>query len=208
MFPARFSSTVLRDPVTALRNAKPLLTALGGIFAILLTVIVGLHSSGAQDPDREMGSSADYVAPLPGEQARLDTIGTDLNLAVKALRADEFEETGVVSPPLVLDPTLQIQADRWAKSNAVEGRESAIDRNVSMLQVNLPSEEASAEALISRILGSPAHTDVLLDPEMTFYGIGVARGHERVWAVLLFSAADADLDEPAVTGPAGSSQDS
>lgn len=203
----RFSSlrNVLRDPLAILRNTQAIVAALGGIFAILLTVGVGLSSEDTQDPGREVGSSGDYVVPPLEEQEKLDGIRKDLNYAVKQLRAEEFDQEGIVSPPVFLDLTLQIQAERWAQSNAVEGQESAIDRNVSMLQVNLPAEEATAEAIMGRILGSQPHTDILLDPEMAFYGIGVARSDDRVWAVLMFSAAGADLDEPTPSG--GSSAD-
>lgn len=203
MLPARVTAAtkkMFRDPLSLLRDVKPLVTALGGIFAILLTVVLGLSSPGAQDPGREVGSSDDYIAPMPDDQAHLEEIRTDMGYAIKELRAREFEETGVLVPPMVIDPTLQIQADRWAQSNAVENSESAIERNIAMLQVHLPAEEATAEKLVGLILQSQPHTDLLLDPGMSFYGIGMAQGHGQVWAVIMMSASDADLD--ALTAPA------
>lgn len=139
---------------------------------------------GSSAPGKSDGADyTDYEAPDLNRQAELETIRNDINLAIKQLRFDEL------APPVIMDPlNLQFEAQRWAEQAAVTGRLEDSPQNVTMIQHKLPEAGASGYAFLEDWLRSPSHTNVLLDPRYTFYGIGVAVGHGQVWVAVQFSA--------------------
>lgn len=187
----RRSSAAWHSP----QRLQDLLAGLGmllsvvGLAASLLTGPAGGAGSGSVDgpvspsDGDEAGYEAGYEAPDAVRQAELEQIRNDVNLAIKHLRHEE----GV--PPVVMDPVnLQLQAQRWAEKTAVDGRQGDSPQNVTMIQHNLPDAAASGHAFVDAWLRSRPHTDVLLDERCTFYGIGVAVGHGRVWVAVQLSA--------------------
>ena len=174
------------DPVAALRDLLPRITALLTITSLVWAVVTGIGGSGDNDHDPGGGSSAegsgDYRQPPLEVQEQLNAIQSDLIQAVLELRNSE----GV--PPVVMDMDLQIDAQHWAERNAVLGREDNSPANVAMVQAHLPLEQASGHAVLEQWLHSEPHTAVLLDGAHAWRGVGVAYGHGQVWAVLQFSA--------------------
>lgn len=170
------------------RRLQPLFGLVAGAVILLTSVINSLSAYGVNDPDRQVGSSDEYIAPPLDDQARLDDIHQEFGSAVQELRLRELEASGSFAAALVLDPQLALQAQALAESNAVEGLEGTLDRNLSVIQLNLPVEEANAHAFVQQIVTSEPHTAVLVDPNVAFYGIGLAQGHNRVWLTLVMSA--------------------
>lgn len=174
------------DPLAALRDLLPRLTALVTVVSLVWALITGLgndedtpgHGAGDGSSTEEPG----YVPPGPDVQLQLEQIRTDLMQAVLELRHRE----GV--PPVVMDARLQIHAQDWAERTAVLGREEPSPANVAMVQANLPLEGASGYAILEQWLQSEPHTAVLLDPAHVNRGVGLAVGHGRVWAVVQLSA--------------------
>jgi uncharacterized protein YkwD len=146
--------------------------------AMSLVAGVGGGSSTAGGPPGDGG----YQAPGLEEQAELEEIRNDINLAIKHLRHNEQV------PPVVMDPLqLQMAAQKHAEQVAVSGELQNSAENVTMLQHSLPESGASGHAFLEAWLHSELHTGVLLDPRYVFYGIGVAVGHDRVWVAVQFS---------------------
>ena len=183
----RRSSAAWHSP----QRLQDLLAGLGmllsvvGLAVSMLTGPAGGAGSGSGDGTvpPSAGDEAGYEAPDAVRQAELEQIRNDVNLAIKQLRHEE----GV--PPVVMDPVnLQLQAQRWAEKTAVDGRQGDSPQNVTMIQHNLPDAAASGHAFVDAWLRSRPHTDVLLDERCTFYGIGVAVGHGRVWVAVQLSA--------------------
>lgn len=170
-----------------LRRWQPIFALVIGASLMLTSVISSLVANGVDDPERQVGSSDQYVAPDLDAQAHLDTIREDFGSGLQELRIRELEATGNFAAPLVLDPQLALQAQKLAESNAVENKEGELDRNLSAIQLHLPVESSSAQQFFQQIVSSQPHTDVLVDPEMTFYGIGVAQGHGQVWLTVVMS---------------------
>ncbi|AGF73317.1 CAP domain-containing protein [Corynebacterium halotolerans] len=176
----------LSDPVAAIRDLLPRLTALMTVVSLVWAVVAGLGGSTppAPEPDDDVPGAElpDYQQPPLEVQEELETIRTDLIQAVLELRHGE----GV--PPVVTDGNLQIGAQHWAERNAVLGREDNSPANVAMVQAHLPIEQASGHTLLDQWLHSGPHTAVLIDPAHTVRGVGLAHGHGQVWAVVQFSA--------------------
>lgn len=170
------------NPVAVIREHASALTAIIGIIAMLGTVFFGINSGIGSDPERVQGSSGDYAAPGPTEQQRLNEIHQELSYELLEARATENVS------PVIRDAGLQLQAQDKAETNAVDNEEQRLDRSVAMVMVNTPLEQASGETLMNTLLDSPDHKDVIVDSAHDNYGIGVAFGSDRVWAVLIFSA--------------------
>lgn len=173
---------------STLPQLQPAVTLLLGLLALLSTVLLGLNTSSNDATTPPVGSSVDYRYPGYEEQMRLETIKTDINAGIKSLRDSEFEYSHTAVGPVVMDLDLQRLAQQKAESNAVEGREPGLDRNVAMVQAHMPAKNASGRALLQQWLDSNAHSEVLVDPRHTFYGIGAAYSDDFVWVVVLFSA--------------------
>ncbi|AJK69638.1 CAP domain-containing protein [Corynebacterium marinum] len=178
-------------PWTSPRGITDLLSALGmllSVVGLVATLLAGAAGGAGSDPaagpgGEPSGPEAGYEVPDLDTQAELELIRHDVNLAIKLLRHEEG------APPVVMDPfNLQLQAQQWAEHTAVAGRQENSPRNVTMIQHNLPESEASGHAFVDAWLHSEAHTAVLLDERYTFYGIGVAVGHGRVWVAVQYSA--------------------
>ena len=136
-----------------------------------------------RDLSDPLGNSGKVEIVTRDDPRALELIRHDVNLAIKLLRHEEG------APPVVMDPfNLQLQAQQWAEHTAVAGRQENSPRNVTMIQHNLPESEASGHAFVDAWLHSEAHTGVILDARYTFYGIGVAVGHGRVWVAVQYSA--------------------
>lgn len=178
------------DPVAAIRDLLPRITALLTVVSLVWTVITGAGGAGDGDGDGDgnpgggsgVESPGDYEQPPLEVQEQLNTIQTDLMQAVLELRHND----GV--PPVVIDAELQIDAQHWAERNAVLGREDNSPANVAMVQAHLPLEQASGHAVLEQWLHSEQHAEVLIDDAHAWRGVGVAYGHGQVWAVLQFSA--------------------
>lgn len=160
-----------------------MLLSVAGLAASLLMGATGDAGSGTPADPGQLPAGPGYEVPDLDTQSELELIRNDVNLAIKHLRHEEG------APPVLMDPfNLQLQAQRWAERSAVTGRQENSPQNVTMIQHNLPASEASGHAFVDAWLRSPAHTDVLLDGRYTFYGIGVAVGHGRVWVTVQYSA--------------------
>ncbi|GAB2515780.1 hypothetical protein CATRI_10695 [Corynebacterium atrinae] len=167
------SPSGLRD---LLRHIGLFVSAIGTI----LSMIFG-SASGA-DPIDPVNPEQSYESPSPEEQAQLEEIRTELNTAILELRYNTPVN------PVVMDVfELQSQAQKWAERTAVLGKEEATKDNVAMIQHNLPVGEASAYNFVDAWIRSEPHLNVLIDPDHTFYGIGVAQAHGRVWVTIQFS---------------------
>lgn len=172
----------------AFRNPQQLIAVLVSLAALISTVILGTSSGTGDDEHTVPGSSDSYVDPGIADQVRLGQIEGELRHGLQELRADDaFEHLGG-SGPLTQLPNLDEQALTTAKSNAVEGQEGTLDLNVTMLQAHLPVEEATAANLLGLWLHSEEHTELIVNSDYAFYGLGVAQGHGQVWVVLLLSA--------------------
>ncbi len=177
------------DPLAAFRDLLPRLAALLTVVSIAWAMVAGL--AGGNDGGEEFpagpgdGSSVEdpgYQPPSPDVQLELETIRSELMQAVLSLRHEE----GV--PPVVMDIDLQIHAQDWAERTAVVGREDPSPANVTMVQANLPWDQASGHAFLEQWLYSRPHTEVLLNPAHSSQGVGLAVGQGRVWVVLQFTS--------------------
>lgn len=182
-------SALLRYPA----GIQDLLSKLGmflSVAGLVMSLALGIKPGPPTAPgatpapgESEGADYTDYEVPDLNRQAELETIRSDINLAIKQLRLNEL------SPPVIMDPlNLQFEAQRWAEQAAVTGRLADSPQNVTMIQHHLPESGASGYAFLEDWLHSPAHTNVLLDPRYTFYGIGVAVGRGQVWVAVQFSA--------------------
>lgn len=177
----------LSDPVAAIRDLLPRVTALMTVVSLVWAVVTGIGGStpSAPEPDDDVPGvelPEEYQQPPLEVQEELESIRTDLMQAVLELRHGE----GV--SPVIINPNLQIDAQHWAERNAILGREDSSPANVAMVQAHLPLEQASGHALLEQWLYSEPHTAVLLDPGHVTRGVGLAYGHGQVWAVVQFSA--------------------
>lgn len=160
-----------------LRHIGFFVSALG----LILTMVLGA-TQGTTPGAQPGGTDSSYESPSPEEQAHLEEIRTELNTAILELRHNATVK------PAIMDPfELQVQAQKWAEHTAVLGREEATDANVAMIQHNLPVGEANAYNFVDAWIRSESHLNVLVDPEHTFYGIGVAQSQGRVWVAIQFS---------------------
>ncbi|QGU05422.1 CAP domain-containing protein [Corynebacterium comes] len=167
--------------MTDLLSKLGMFLSVAGLVMSLITGVPRADDSGSSDLPGQTPS--DYEVPDLDRQSELELIRNDVNLAIKHLRHEEG------APPVLMDPVnLQLHAQRWAEHTAVTGRQDNSPQNVTMIQHSLPEAGASGHAFVDAWLHSQAHTDVLLDERYTFYGIGVAVGHGRVWVAVQFSS--------------------
>ncbi len=175
-------SALFTDPWSLVREPGRVIATLLSAVALAAPAVPGLPDVTAG------GSSWEFEDAGFGRQQQLTEIEQDLHRGLLELRAREAVDYLSGSGPLVLDPELQLQAQGVARANAAEGRERAsLDSNVSMIQAHLPVEEASGEAVLDLWLRSQPHTDNILDPAYTVYGLSAAEGGGQVWVVILFS---------------------
>lgn len=179
-------SSVIRSQAAfwnSLPDLREILSRLGMVLSVVgmvLNLITGF-GEGSSTPATPSGDSG-YEEPGVEQQAELDEIRNDINLAIKHLRHNEEV------PPVFMDLfDLQRAAQAHAETVAVTGKLQNSEQNVTMLQHHLPESGASGHAFLDAWLHSQAHTEVILDPRHVFYGIGVAVGHGEVWVAVQFS---------------------
>ncbi|WP_080796497.1 CAP domain-containing protein [Corynebacterium pacaense] len=150
-------------------NAIETLSRLIPLLSIILTAVLSLA------PFLSGLSSGNPGEPVGVTEERMRT---DLLTGIQYQR-------GFAGPELDLER--HAAAQTWAERNAASGSEENSPEDIAMVQAHLPSNEADAGAFLGLWMGSQPHAAVLLDPDNTRVGIGVASNNGITYAVVQFT---------------------